>query len=150
MRKNNNRSSYIPYDPGVLPTKPAPKKGEEVTIKVNNYPPYKDNHFSIRNSNHPKHKRFLALRNKAIRVMGKRCWYFGQVEVSLEILAPKLEANKNLNDYAGGIADTLDGSSGATFTYLPIIFEDDHQISKVSIKFTLSKSLQYILKIKFI
>ena len=60
--------------------------------------------------------------------MDGRAWYSGPIKLDLAIHAPKLHANRNLNEYLGGVMDTLDGSSGFTFTYLPIVFEDDCQV----------------------
>ena len=128
MRKNNNKNNFLPYNPGILPTRPAPKKGEKITFEVKGYPPYKDRNFSIRNPKHPNYKTFVELRKEAINAMAKRAWHFGPVEINFTLFAPEFEKNKSLSDYDGGIADTLDGSSGRDFTYLPIVFEDDCQI----------------------
>jgi len=45
--------------------------------------------------------------------------------------APGFEKGKGLVDYVGGIEDTLDGSHGFTFTYLPIVFQDDCQVCRI-------------------
>ena len=42
--------------------------------------------------------------------------------------APKFENGRALVDYEGGVMDTLDGSHGVHFTYLPIVYEDDCQV----------------------
>ena len=38
-----------------------------------------------------------------------------------------------LLDYAAGIEDTLDGCHGFSFTYLPVVFEDDCQIAEITL-----------------
>jgi hypothetical protein len=55
--------------------------------------------------------------------------YQGAIRLDFVMHAPEFEPKKTLMDYAGGISDTLDGSHGTTFTYLPIVYEDDCQIS---------------------
>ncbi len=54
-----------------------------------------------------------------------------------------------LNDYLGGIMDTLDGSSGYTFTYLPIAFEDDAQVTDCTMNWERASGTGYSLKIVF-
>ena len=46
--------------------------------------------------------------------------------------------------------DTLDGSCGSGFTYLPIVFEDDCQIASSNIDFQKSKDIWYTLEISFL
>jgi len=60
--------------------------------------------------------------------MAGRCWYFGRIHLDLRIYGPLRPDGPHLNDYLGGVFDTLDGSSGLYFTYLPIVYEDDRQI----------------------
>jgi len=64
--------------------------------------------------------------------------------------APELEENRKLLDYAAGIEDTLDGSSGSTFTYLPIIFEDDCQICNDKMRFVKSNQIKYKLSFEML
>jgi len=118
----------LPYDPGVLPTKLAPSAGETVTCRVDGLPPYKDEHFSIRDDRHKIHDRFKALRDAAMRAMDGRAPYRGPVRLDFDMHAPGFEAGRALIDYTGGIQDTLDGSHGVEFTYLPIVYEDDCQV----------------------
>ena len=133
--------------PGVIPTLPAPRVGEKVIIPVKGLPPYKDLSFSIRNPNHPSYASFVELRNEAIKVMGGRTWYDGAVQLNLTLNAPSLD--RNLSDYVGGIEETLDGSHGMTFTYLPIVFQDDCQVSSIEAKFVKSDETGYIIEIEF-
>jgi hypothetical protein len=48
--------------------------------------------------------------------------------MNVNIYAPTLEPGRALIDYVGGIMDSLDGSHGTHFTYLPIIYNDDCQV----------------------
>jgi len=81
--------------------------------------------------------------------MGGRAWYFGPIGLDLTIHAPKLHPNRSLNDYMGGVMDTLDGSSGFTFTYLPIVYEDDCQVWTGRNKFVESQDEYYEIQIEF-
>jgi len=60
--------------------------------------------------------------------MAGRAWSFGPIEQRVTLSGPRDLSRWTLVDYMGGIMDTLDGSSGRTFTYLPIVFEDDCQV----------------------
>ncbi len=139
-------SELLP-NPGVIPTLPAPSSGERIIIHVTGLPPYKDLSISVRNPKHPNHASFAELRNEAIKVMGGRAWYDGAVKLDLTLYAPSLD--RNLSDYIGGIEDTLDGSHGMTFTYLPIVFQDDCQVSCIDAKFVKSDETSYSIEIEF-
>lgn len=117
-------------DPGQLPRKPAPKAAERIRFSVSGLPPYKDSRFSIRNPKHPKHKSFLELRTAATRAMNGRKWYDGPVELKLVVRSKFLK--RPMLDYVGGVMDTLDGSHGPSFTYLPIVYQDDCQVSDIA------------------
>ncbi len=135
-------------DPGPLPSLPAPRRGETVEITVDGKPPYKDYHFSIRNPKHPKHQSFLMLRHEAIKAMAGRRWYDGPIAIAFTFYGSQLE--KALVDYLGGIMDTLDGSHGFTFTYLPIVYQDDYQVVSGGWRFVESAETKYSLKITFL
>jgi len=139
----------LPYDPGSLPIEPAPGPGEKIRIEVAGLPPVKDVRQSIRNSRHPLHERFKTLRAAATAVMAGRAWTFGPVQLDLLIRAPKEEREDSLNTYLGGVMDTLDGSSGFTFTYLPIVFEDDSQVHSSRTRWEHSSEPNYVLQITF-
>jgi len=140
----------LPYDPGVLPTKLAPSAGESLTCRVNGLPPYKDEHFSIRNVRHKIHDRFKALRDAAIRSMDGRAPYRGPVRLDFDMHAPGFEAGTALIDYTGGIEDILDGSHGVEFTYLPIVYEDDCQVCAGRSRLIRDPSEFYELRITFL
>ncbi len=141
---------YLPYDPGVLPTKPSPVAGKKVVMRVSGYPPYKDEHFSMRNPRHRNYNGFVRLREVAIAAMNGRAWYFGAIAMSVTLSAPRFEDGKTLSDYVMGIEDTLDGSSGRQFTYLPIVFEDDCQVVSCRNRFTKTDKVSYEVEIKFL
>ncbi|HEX6372490.1 MAG TPA: hypothetical protein VF006_26455 [Longimicrobium sp.] len=119
--------TVLPYDPGQLPTRPAPAAGEVLEIAVEGYPPYKDIRQSIRNRR-----------------------TFGPVGLDLTIYAPQLAPGYTLVDYLGGVMDTLDGSSGYTFTFLPIVYEDDCQVVISNMRFVHSESVRYTLRVTFL
>jgi hypothetical protein len=142
--------SRLPYDPGPLPTLPAPAAGEAIEIAVDGYPPFKDVKQSIRNRKHPCHDDFKKLRIAAIKAMAGRAWYFGPVGLDLVLYAPALPPKRTVLDYVGGVMDTLDGSSGCSFTFLPVVYEDDCQIAIGNMRFVESSSVHYTLKLAFL
>jgi len=141
---------YLGYDPGLLPTKPPRVADEKVVIEVSGYPPYKDEHFSMRNPRHRNYKAFVRLREAATRAMNGRARYFGPVAMSVTLSAPCLEEGKRLLDYVSGIQDTLDGSSGRQFTYLPIVFQDDCQVVEGRCAFIKAQRVSYTVEIQFL
>ena len=141
--------NFLPYNPGLLPTRPAPKSGEELVLTLPGAPPVKTVRQSIRNRLHPRYSSFVALRTAATMAMAGRAWYFGPVALDLTVYGPHALDRWGLIDYVGGIADTLDGSSGQTFTYLPIIFEDDCQVCECKSKWVRTSGESYRLKLMF-
>lgn len=141
---------FLPYDPGVLPTKPSPRSGESISIKVSGLPPYKDEHFSIRNPKHKIYDRFKNLRKTGIEAMAGRAPYRGAIQIDFKMYNHKFESRKTLIDYLAGIEDTLDGSHGMNFTYLPIVFEDDCQVCSGYSKLIKSEKVCYELTITFL
>ena len=141
--------TYLPYDPGVVPTKAGPTAGSTLRILVTGLPPYKDRSRSIRNRSHKAHGRFILLRNAAIEAMSGRAWHFGGVRLCLTIYAEAKELERPLVDYLGGVMDTLDGSSGAPFTFLPIIFEDDCQVWNAETRLVSAIEKKYEVDIGF-
>lgn len=73
----------------------------------------------------------------------------GPVRLNFIFYAPKLE--RRLLDYIGGVMDTLDGSHGMSFTYLPIVYQDDCQIvGTEKARYTVSKKTRYLVEIIFL
>jgi hypothetical protein len=89
---------HLPYDPGTLPTKSSPSPGEFIELEVKGLPPFKDTSRSIRNSSHPHHEAFQALRLAAVRAMDGRAWYNGPVQFELSIHAKELHPRRALLD----------------------------------------------------
>lgn len=135
-------------DPGVLPTKPSPIPGEKIVINLSGLPPFKDTRFSIRNPKHPKYDSFVRLRQAAIEAMSERKWFDGAVKMTVTIFSKPLA--RSLIEYVGGIMDTLDGSHGSNFTYLPIVYQDDCQVSLGKYKFVESDEERYTVEIIFL
>jgi len=140
----------LPYDPGVIASKPAPSPGDTITIEVGGLPPYKDISRSIRNINHPRYDAFVALRKAATVAMNGRACYMGAVALDLVVYGPELHKGPNISDYAAGVEDTIDGSSGGTFTYLPIVMQDDSQIVSLSMRYAKAEEARYCLLVKFL
>lgn len=141
--------NLLPYDPGLLPTKPAPSKGESLLLEIPGLPPIKTISQSIRNQRHPHFLSFQTLRKAATVAMAGRAWYFGAIAIDMTIFSPTRLERWGLNDYLGGIMDTLDGSSGQTFTYLPIVYQDDCQVCNATSKWIERPQRSYRLKILF-
>ena len=140
---------YIPYDPGVLPSKHAPQAGEGFELTNVGLPPRKNRNQSIRNTTHPFYDRFVRLRASAVSLMDGRAPYRGIVGIELTMFCKELYRWDVLNEFMGGVMDTLDGSHGPTFTYLPIVYEDDCQVSMGHVAIQLSREEYYILKVTF-
>jgi hypothetical protein len=138
-----------PY-PGPLPSKPSPRAGQKIIIEVSGLPPYKQIRASIRNPRHPHHTRFLKLREAALKVMGGRRWTDRPVSVNLTMYAPAFEERRVLCEYLSGVNDTLDRSHGECFTYLPIVFQDDCQVSRCKSQFNSSRTAHYVVEIDFL
>ncbi len=82
--------------------------------------------------------------------MGNRAWYFGKIAMEITLFGSPDTAIHTLNAYMGGICDTLGGSSGLTFTYLPIIYEDDSQIDSLSITWQRDTDVHYCIRLLFV
>ena len=72
------------------------------------------------------------------------------VGLDLVMHAPKFEKNRTLIDYMGGIMDSLDGSHGCEFTYLPVVYEDDCQVAVGRSQFRPSTGEFYEITIHFL
>jgi hypothetical protein len=135
-------------DPGPLPNRAAPLASERIAFEVTGLPPDKDLHFSIRNPRHKRHQHFRDLRTAAIVAMSGRARYLGPIELNVVISAPSLDMS--LLDYMSGIMDTLDGSHGPSFTYLPIVYQDDCQIVSSKFGFRKSQNTSYHVEVVFL
>lgn len=120
----------------------------KIKIHVVGIPPHKDISRSIRNKNHPHHNRFLELRKAAQKAMRKWKYYMGPVEIKMHYVRHK--GDKSIFDYAGGICDTLDGSHGFNFHWLPIVFLDDCQVVKIKMTQEKGERDEYFLEINFL
>ncbi len=148
--RNEEMNRELAYDPGRLPSRPAPRAGDSVEFRLPGLPPFKDESFSIRNPKHRFHDRFVALRTTAIGAMAGRTWSHGAIGLDLELHAPSMDARRALVDYVGGVMDSLDGSHGPHFTYLPIAYNDDCQICEGDCSFHPSKDEWYSVRIRFL
>jgi hypothetical protein len=142
-------SDLLSYNPGSLPTRPAPNAGEHVQIEVEGLPPRKNLSRSIRNRNSGDNQSFAKLRAAATSMMNSRSWYSGPIDIELVLLGPHPPTGIALTRYLGGVCDTLGGSHGYTFTFLPIAYEDDCQIEKAVVKARESTYLGYRITVRF-
>lgn len=142
--------AFLPYDPGLLPTHAPPKPHDSMSLSLPGLPPCKESGRSLRNAEHPRYAAYVALRRAAAEAMRGRAWYRGPVQLDVTIYGPSLPRNRTLLDYAGGVMDTLDGSHGPTFTYLPIVYEDDCQVVGGRHRFIESSSETYAVLIVFL
>jgi len=134
--------------PGPLAARSAPKPGESISLHLDGLPPFKEVRRSIRNPRHPRYEAFQRLREAAIAAMDGRECYSGAVGAVLRLYAPQLD--RSIGDYAAGIEDTLDGSHGVHFTYLPIVYQDDCQVCSWHSVFVRTAEMFYELEITFL
>ena len=78
--------------------------------------------------------------------MAGRAWVFGPIAANITLFGP-LNDGSSMLDYMSGVADTLDGSSGPTFTYLPVVFEDDCQIVRSETKLQDYPTNKYMIEV---
>lgn len=104
---------------------------------------------SLRNPSNSRYGAFVELREVATKAMKGRAWYFGSIRLELVMYGPEELDRWTLIDYIGGIMDTLDGSSGKHFTYLPIAYEDDCQVCDLSYRYKYADESRYELKVQF-
>jgi hypothetical protein len=140
----------VDYDPGSLPELAPPRAGETIELLLDGWPPWKDEHFSIRNRRHKIHGRFVALRRRAAEAMKGRAWYAGAVGLDLEVHGPAASRGQSLNDYLGGVIDSLDGSHGQTFTFLPVCYQDDGQVAVARSRFVEAARPRYKVTVRFL
>ncbi|QDT95367.1 RusA family crossover junction endodeoxyribonuclease [Gimesia aquarii] len=143
-------NQFLPYDPGKIPSRPAPIPGTLINFSIDGLPPFKDTSFSIRNPKHKIYTRFVKLRIAAIDAMQGHSWSHGPISIDLDMHAPSLEPRRSLTDYTGGVLDTLDGSHGTHFHYLPIVYNDDCQVCSSQTSFHISEKEHYEVRIGFL
>ena len=143
-------TSFLPYNPGNLPTRSGPRPGDKIKVKLSGLPPAKRRGASLRNPSHPRYQTFVDLREAAEKEMDGRAWYFGPVKLDLIIRSPQEMKYWEIIEYVGGIMDTLDGSSGVHFTYLPIVYEDDCQVAMGDSRHEFADQESYEIEITFL
>lgn len=131
---------------GIIPIKPAPLKNEIIQFKVEGVPPIKQWSFSLRNIKSSQYQAFEKLRIAALAAMNERAWY--EDEIILDITIYMKDISKvSLNPYVGGIMDTLGGSHGFAFTFSPIIYQADMQVTAVTYDKKQSNIDKYSIKV---
>jgi hypothetical protein len=137
-------------DVGPLPTLPSPNAGERLHLSLAGRPPEKTIGRSMRNPSSPQRERFIALRRAAIDAMGGRKWYEGAVRVDLLYLGPEHSSVGGLYPYISGIFDTIGGSHGPSFIYLPIVYLDDGQVVETAFRRGIASAESYEIEIEFL
>jgi hypothetical protein len=92
----------------------------------------------------------MDLRQAAIDAMAGRKWYEGAVRVQLRYLSPEVGSAPALHPYLNGILDTLGGSHGPSFIYLPIVYLDDCQAVICELRGGNSLTERYEVEIEFL
>jgi hypothetical protein len=82
--------------------------------------------------------------------MDGRAWYSGPDHLDLEVNCPQNLRTRLIADYLSGVLDTIDGSHGFTFTYLPVLIEDDCQVDHAHCWYRDSPEVGYSLKCTFL
>ena len=134
-------------DVGPLPTKPPPTAGERLRLELAGLPPVKTFGRSMRNPSSTQRSRFMALRLAAIEAMAGRKWFEGAVELRLVYRAPQPGAAP---PYLDGIMDTIGGSHGPSFIYLPIVYLDDGQVATWHVNAEIAATESYELDVTFL
>lgn len=80
--------------------------------------------------------------------MNGRQWVNGAVSMRVSVYSQGLEKGISFIDYIGGIMDTLDGSHGVHFTYLPIVYQDDCQVCEMSWQLRSSADCRYSVEVR--
>jgi hypothetical protein len=104
----------------------------------------------MRNPDSPQRDRFMALRQAAIDAMAGRKWYEGAIRLDFLYFAPEHGSLIGSHDYLGGILDTLDGSHGPSFIYLPVVYLDDCQVVEISLRREVAPAEGYEIAIEFL
>lgn len=134
---------------GTIPIKKPPSKKEKIFITVDGLPPAKNLSISIRNKKSKDFESFKKLRLAGLKAMKGRRWYDGPIKIFVTYLVPDQGFRMIGKNYIGGILDTLGGSHGFTFTYLPIVYQDDYQFTEGIQIVKLSKITHYTIDIEF-
>lgn len=118
------------------------------------YPQFKGGKHSLRNPKNPHYQRFVALRAAAINEMHGRAWYEGMVWLHVTLYLPNGKWPDKLIDdypiyYVSGVMDTIDGSHGMSFTYLPIVIQDDRQVNHCGWSVVESEVAHYEVEVRF-
>lgn len=80
--------------------------------------------------------------------MAGRKWYEGAVALALTYWAPDPSGLLN-HYYVDGVMDTLGGSHGPTFIYLPVVYLDDCQVSRISTRALQGPTARYEIDVEF-
>ena len=92
----------------------------------------------------------MALRQAAIDAMAGRKWYQGGVRLELLCLGPDRGSPLGPPFYLSGVMDTIGGSHGPSFIYLPIVYLDDCQVVDCGLRREVAPTECYEVSIEFL
>lgn len=82
--------------------------------------------------------------------MAGRHWFADGVGLEMVIFSSERLHWTVLNEYLGGIMDTLGGGHGPSFTYLPIVYQDDCQVVSTCCRSDIAADPHYTLIVSFL
>jgi hypothetical protein len=82
--------------------------------------------------------------------MDGRHWFAGGVGLELVMFGAERLHWEVLNEYMGGIMDTLGGGHGSSFTYLPVVYQDDYQVVSTFATSRVAAKEHYTLTVSFL
>lgn len=84
-----------------------------------------------------------------MHAMGGRAPFRGPIQLDIVMYAAQFEPKLLSADYMGGIMDTLDGSHGSSFTYLPVVYEGDCQVCSGKFQLFADQDEHYEIRVTF-
>ncbi|MBX3360302.1 MAG: hypothetical protein KF912_10370 [Phycisphaeraceae bacterium] len=133
----------------VVPCKPPPDVGEEISITLAGLPP-KRHRVPLGARHQAHHKRFKLLREHAVEAMDGRAPYAGAVSVTLLLPPERDRSESGLNDdYAWSVVESMIACSGDSFWHDPIVCYLRSQIASLRVGLHDAQSESYSVNIKF-
>ena len=83
--------------------------------------------------------------------MDGRAWTSQQIRLHTRITAPAaLRERHTALGFVSGIMDSLDGSHGRSFTFLPVVYEDDCLVNGFCVQWTDHSNPAYEIDVEFL
>lgn len=100
----------------------------------------------MRNARSAERPRFQALRDAAILAMDAHKWHEGPLDIDLTYWSPAPPGVLD-NEYLSGVMDTLGGSHGRSFIFLPTVYLDDCQVDSCTVRAVVADTESYRLEL---